>query len=205
MRINPWGTEAHEADRRIIARLGIPLIMLAKTEHPDRLDGLTDYRVVALCETARGAAWVQDIARHPAIAGLMWGAEDLIASLNGRSSRHPSGVYRDVARQVRSRVLIAAKAAGRFAVDAVHIDIADYAGLMEEAEDAAAVGFDATACIHPSQVEVVRRAYAPSAGEIGWAERVVRAAERSPGAFRFEGRMIDEPVLRQARRMLDLD
>jgi citrate lyase subunit beta/citryl-CoA lyase len=99
-------------------------------------------------------------------------------------------------------VLIAAAAAGIDAIDAVHLDIADTAGLEDEARDAAASGFAATACIHPSQVEVIRRAYAASPDEVEWAEAVLDEATRQPGVFRFRGRMIDEPVLRQARRTL---
>jgi citrate lyase subunit beta/citryl-CoA lyase len=132
----------------------------------------------------------------------MWGAEDLVASLGGRSSRHPDGSYRDVARYARSRVLLAAKAAGRLAIDAVHLEIADAEGLRREALDAVACGFDATACIHPSQVAVIRDAYAPAAEQRAWAQRVIAAAEGQHGVFSFEGRMIDEPVLRQARAIL---
>lgn len=89
------------------------------------------------------------------------GADDLVASLGGTSSRFPDGTYRDVARAARSAVLLAAGAAGVAAVDAVHLAIDDLDGLRDEALDAAAVGFAATACIHPSHVPVVRAAYAP--------------------------------------------
>lgn len=73
------------------------------------------------------------------------GAEDLIATLGGSSSRRADGAYRDVARHVRSTILLAASAFGRLALDAVHLDILDVEGLQEEARDAAAVGFDVTA------------------------------------------------------------
>jgi citrate lyase subunit beta/citryl-CoA lyase len=99
-------------------------------------------------------------------------------------------------------VLLAAKASGRAAIDSVHLDIADADGLRAEVEDAVASGFDATACIHPSQVAVIRAGYAPTPEEQAWAERVLAEAERQPGVFRFEGRMVDEPVLRQARAVL---
>ena len=101
-----------------------------------------------------------------------------------------------------STVLIAAAALGRVAIDAVHLDIADPDGLLGEAMDAAACGFAATACIHPSQVDVVRAAYRPSAHELDWAQRVLAAAVDSPGVFAFEGKMVDAPVLRQAERIL---
>lgn len=132
----------------------------------------------------------------------MWGAEDLVASLGGSSSRFADGAYRDVARFSRSRVLIAAASHGRDAIDAVHLDIADLEGLSREASDAVAVGFTGSACIHPSQVPVIRRAFAPTERDVAWATAVIAAAEQERGVFRFGGRMVDEPVLRQARTFI---
>ncbi|WP_426516071.1 aldolase/citrate lyase family protein [Diaminobutyricibacter sp. McL0618] len=178
--------------------------MLAKTETQSQIDELQrrGYSVIALCETAIGVQNAPDIAHHPAVTALMWGAEDLLASIGGRSSRLPNGSYRDVARAARARVLLAARVAGKLAIDAVHLDISDLGGLAEEAEDAAASGFAATACIHPTQVPTVRNAYAPTDGELQWAAEVIEASRREPGVFSYAGRMIDEPILRQARIIL---
>ncbi len=129
----------------------------------------------------------------------MWGAEDLVASLGGTSSRKPNGRYRDVARYARSRTLLAAGAHGKAAIDAVQLDISDVKRLRIEATDAAATGFSATACIHPSQVEVIRAAYRPDAASLAWARGVLAAAKSERGVFSYEGRMVDEPVLRHAR------
>ena len=65
-----------------------------------------------------------------------------------------------------------------------------------------ASGFRATACIHPKQVAVIRDAYRPDEATVGWARAVLAAAEGERGVFRFEGRMVDEPVLRHARAVL---
>ncbi len=111
----------------------------------------------------------------------MWGAEDLVASLGGTSSRHQDGRYRDVATHARSAVLLAAGAAGKPAVDTVHLDIADLDGLAAEAEDAVAVGFAATACIHPSQVETVRAAYRPDEAQVAEAVELLEAARAAGG------------------------
>jgi citrate lyase subunit beta/citryl-CoA lyase len=88
------------------------------------------------------------------------------------------------------------------AIDAIHLDIADVEGLREEAQDAAASGFAATACIHPSQVDVVRSAYRPTDGDVAWASAVLRAATGEHGVFQYEGRMIDAPLLRHAEQIL---
>jgi citrate lyase subunit beta / citryl-CoA lyase len=206
IRVNPANTPDHALDLAMVRQTAYRLIMLAKAEHPDDVrrvsTELGGAGVIALCETAQGVVRAADIAAEAATIALMWGAEDLIVSLGGRSSRHEDARYRDVARHARSQVLLAAGASGKAAIDAVHLDIPDLAGLREEAEDAAASGFAATACIHPTQVSAVRAAYRPSPVELNAARALLAAAESQPGVFAFEGRMIDEPILRQARRLL---
>lgn len=203
VRVNPVGSPDHAEDLAALDGLAYRTVLLAKAESAEQVETLAPFRVIALCETARGVQRAPEIAASPPVVGLMWGAEDLVASLGGRSSRDARGGYREFARHARARVLIAAKAAGRAAVDAVHLDIADLDGLAAEAEDAAASGFDATACIHPSQVAVVRAAYRPTDDEVAWARAVLAAAAGERGVFAFEGRMVDAPLLRQAERVVE--
>ena len=202
VRVNPLGSEDHRLD--LIALAGVPYdhVMLAKTESAEGLSALSPRRVIALCETARGILQASSIAGSAQVDALMWGAEDLVASLGGSSSRWPDGRYRDVARHARSTVLLAAGAAGIGVLDSVHLDIADLDGLEVEASDAVASGFTAKACIHPSQVDVVRRAFQPSLAAVADARRLLAASISERGVFAFEGRMVDEPVLRHARRIL---
>jgi citrate lyase subunit beta / citryl-CoA lyase len=158
--------------------------------------------VVALVETPRGALLATEIAAAEGTVALMWGAEDLVATLGGSSSRQADGGYRDVARHVRSTTLLAASAFGRIALDAVHLDIRDIEGLRAEANDAVAVGFDGTVCIHPTQIPVVREAYRPSEEKLDWARRVLAASRTERGVFAFEGQMVDSPVLKHAEMLL---
>ncbi|MFD4420494.1 HpcH/HpaI aldolase/citrate lyase family protein [Agromyces sp. NPDC058484] len=202
VRVNPASTPHFAEDVAAIAATGYRTVMLAKCEGTADLIELEDFEVVALCETARGVLAAAEIAAIPNVSGLMWGAEDLVASLGGSSSRHPDGRYRDVATHARSRVLLAAAAHDVAAIDAVHLEIADLDGLRAEAEDAAALGFAATACVHPSQVQVVRDAYRPSAERLEWARAVLESAAGGPGVFAFRGDMVDAPVLRQAEAIV---
>ena len=202
VRINPAGTQDQSRDREALAGTAYTTVMLAKTESADQVAALAPRQVVALIETPRGALRCVEIAAAEACVAMMWGAEDLIAAMGGGSSRHPDGTYRDVARHVRSTVLLAASTFGRDALDAVFLDIADLDGLAAEARDAAAVGFAATVCIHPNQVAVVRDAYRPEHDRIEWANRVLAAARRERGVFAFEGQMVDAPVLRHAEAIL---
>lgn len=202
VRVNAPDTADFAADLEALRQSDYRTVMVAKAETPEAFEAFDGgYSLIALCETARGIHAVDRIAAHERVVGLMWGAEDLVASLGGTSSRLPDGGYRDIARYARSRVLLAAGAYGRAAIDAVHVDIEDADGLMAEAEDAAASGFAATACIHPGQVGVIRDAYRPTPEMVEWARAVLAAAEGERGVFRFRGRMIDEPVLRHARAM----
>ena len=134
----------------------------------------------------------------------MWGAEDLFAVLGGTANRFADGSFRDVAKHVRSQSLLAAKAHGRLALDSVYLDIKDTDGLRREVDDAVAVGFDVKVAIHPSQVAVIRTGYAPSPEQVDWARHVLAAAAEQPGAFAFEGIMVDAPVLRRAERIVQL-
>jgi citrate lyase subunit beta/citryl-CoA lyase len=203
VRVNPAGSDDHDADLSALAATPFGAVMLPKAERVSDLAGLGGYDVIALCETAAGVLAAPELARAPEVIALMWGAEDLVASLGGTASRLPDGRYRDVARHARSAVLLAAGAAGVDAVDTVHLDIADLDGLAAEAEDAAAVGFAATACIHPGQVETIRAAYRPSAAEVAAARELLEAAEAAGGGvFRHAGRMVDGPVLAHARAVL---
>jgi citrate lyase subunit beta/citryl-CoA lyase len=202
VRVNAVGSPEFEADLEAIVGTDYRTVMLAKTESPAQVARLGGFEVVALCETARGVLAAPEIAAVPAVRALMWGAEDLLASLGGTSSRAGDGGYRDVARAARSAVLLAAGAHDKAAIDAVHLDIADLAGLAAEAADANASGFSATACIHPGQVETIRAAYRPSPDEVAWARELLAAAADRQGVFAHRGHMVDEPVLRQARAVL---
>ena len=200
VRVNPAGGADHTADLAMLAETGWRTLMLAKAESAAQVDGLVaamgeDVRVVALCETAAGVLAAAELAAHPNVGALMWGAEDLVASMGGSSSRTADGAYRSVVTHARAAVLLAAAAHGAAAWDAVHLDLADEAGLAAEAEAAVALGCAATVCLHPRQVPVVRSAYTPAAEAVERAHRVLSEAEGRRGAFELDGAMVDEVVL----------
>ncbi|XXM85071.1 CoA ester lyase [Cellulosimicrobium sp. PMB13] len=212
VRVNAVGTREHALDVAALADTRLRTVMVAKagpellSSLPALASTLPGVRVVALCETAAGVLAAPELAGRDEVVALMWGAEDLVASLGGTSSRRADGSYRDVARHARAAVLLAAGAAGTAAIDAVHVDIADLDGLRAEAEDAVASGFAATACIHPSHVPVIRTAYAPTPDQLAAARSLLEAAATNPSGpdavFTHEGRMVDGPVFRHAEAVL---
>ena len=207
VRVNATGTAEHAADLAALRRTGYRTVMLPKSESRAQLNEFGDsWHAVALCETALGIVNAAEIAAAPNVTAVMWGAEDLIASMRGRTSRFPDGRYRDVALHARSAVLIAASAHGKPAIDAVYVNIPDLDGLAAESQDAAASGFTLKACIHPSQVTVVRKAFQADEAQVAWARRVLAAARdpsaRDKGAIKVDGQMVDAPLIRQAEAIL---
>lgn len=202
VRINPVSTIDHLLDLEALRDSPFRKVMLAKTSAADDVRGLDDFEVIALCETPQGLAEASTIAQCPNTIALMWGAEDLVACLGGVASRFDDGTLRDVARYARAHVLLAAGQHDVGALDTVYIDYADLQGQRAEAADAAAIGFMATACIHPSQAAVIRDAYRPSPDRLEWAKEVLALAENRGGAFGVDGQMVDGPVLAQARQLL---
>ena len=210
IRINPAGTSDYEEDLQLLANTPFKLVMLPKAESAAQVAELANYQVIALIETPLGVLKADEIAAADNVVAMFWGAEDLVAGLGGTSSRFSEaeaqnlpesvteGAYRDVARYSRARVQLAAAAFNKAALDSVHVDIADEAGLRAEALDAAALGYAATVCIHPGQVEIIRSAYRPTDEQIDWATRLLEEAKKNTGAFSFEGRMVDAPLFRQA-------
>jgi citrate lyase subunit beta/citryl-CoA lyase len=202
VRVNAFSTDDFAFDLAALARTEYRRVMLPKATSAAEIGALHGYDVIALCETAAGVLAAQEIAGVEHVVALMWGAEDLVASIGGLSSRFEDGTYRDVARHARSSVLLAGAANDTAVIDSVYLDISDLTGLASEAGDAVASGFVATACIHPSQVAVIREAYAPTSVQLENARTLLAAAENERGVFTFEGRMVDEPVLRHARNVV---
>ncbi|HWU60121.1 MAG TPA: CoA ester lyase [Microbacteriaceae bacterium] len=221
VRVNPAGSADFADDLDAVIRCGYDTVMLAKTSSAADVHAVESHdaslTVVALCESAAGIVAAGEIAAASSTVALMWGAEDLIASLGGTSSRFSAGSggaglggadstragkYRAVAEHARSVVLLAAGAHGKAAIDTVHLDIADLDGLRVEAEDAVASGFAATACIHPTQAQIIRDAYRPDAGELARARALLSEAANHSGVFRYGDAMVDGPVLRHAEALV---
>lgn len=194
------------ADVEMVKSTDFTLVMVPKLlgSVPEELDGLN---IIAMIETPQAAISIPQIAADPKVVGMFWGAEDLTHLLGGTHSRFlgdesNEGSYRDTMRLTRALMHLHAAANGKFTIDAIHADFHDEEGLYLEAVDAARTGFAGTACIHPKQIETVRKAYRPEAGQLEWATKVVEEAKNHPGAFKLDGQMIDAPLISQARMVI---
>ena len=135
------------------------------------------------------------------IAGITIGLEDYTADLG--VVKTAAGNESQFARQ---RVVNAAHAARVQAIDSVYGDVADSAGLQRWGEAARAMGFEGMGCIHPTQIEIIHRAFAPSPNELEKALKIVAAYEdaqaRGLGVVSLGSKMIDAPVVHRALKLV---
>ena len=153
--------------------------------------------LIVQIETAAGLLAAADIAAaSPHVSAVFFGAIDLSADL-GCAVEWEALLY------ARSRVVLAAGAAGVSALDSPFMDVPALDALAEETSRVRRLGFSGKAAIHPTQVPVIQAAFAPSAAETAWARKIVAEYERQQGGVLLvEGQLIELPVVRSARRTL---
>jgi citrate lyase subunit beta/citryl-CoA lyase len=175
----------YEAEHEI--KVGSTRILPVATETPQSLFSLGEYRKCS-----------------KRLAGLTWGAEDLSAAIGATTNRDENGNWTAPYQLVRSLCLFAAHAAGVEAIDTLYAEFQNIEGLEASCAAARRDGFSGKLAIHPSQVEVINRAFAPSATEIERARRIVALFEANPGAgtLALDGAMLDMPHLVQAKKIL---
>jgi len=140
----------------------------------------------------------------PRLAAMSWGAEDLSAALGAATNRDENGEFLFVHKMVRALVLIAAKAAGVDAIETLHADFRDAKGLERVARAAQREGFSGMLAIQPDQVETINAAFTPSAADNEHAKKVVAAFAQGAGVAALDGKMLDQPHLKQAKHVLAL-
>jgi citrate lyase subunit beta / citryl-CoA lyase len=143
-----------------------------------------------------------DVAQH--IMGLSWGAEDLPAAIGATASRDAGGQFLAPYEMVRAMTLFAAHAAEVAAIETVNPDFQNADTFAAYCQRARRDGFTGMLAIHPKQIDVINAAFTPSAHEIAHAQAIVDAFAANPdaGALSLDGKMIDLPHLKQARRIL---
>lgn len=164
--------------------------------------------LVLATETPEGVLNIQKIAKASSrIEALIWSAEDLSGELGAGKIKDEKGFFLDVFRYARIITLLASKALGIDAIDAVYTDLWAVEGLKREAMEAASMGFTGKLAIHPKQVEVINHIFTPSKEEVEEAQELIKAFEERKkagiGVFTFKGKMVDVPHLKQAQRIVD--
>jgi citrate lyase subunit beta/citryl-CoA lyase len=164
-------------------------------------------RVIALVtETAEGMFTTGTYAGAPRLVALTWGAEDLADAVGASENRNADGSYGFTYELARSLCLLGAAAAGVAAVETIHGDFRDEAGLRKRAQQVRRAGYRGMLAIHPAQVDVINEAFSPSADELAAAQEIVDLFAANPGAgtIGHKGAMLDRPHLARAQALLKL-
>jgi citrate lyase subunit beta/citryl-CoA lyase len=135
------------------------------------------------------------------IAAITIGLEDYTADLGvAKTADGSESLY------ARQRMVNAAHAARVQAIDSVYGDVADTEGLLHWGEASRAMGFEGMGCIHPVQIEIIHRAFAPAPNELEKALQIVAAYEdaqaRGLGVVSLGSKMIDAPVVQRAVKLV---
>lgn len=173
--------------------------------------GLDNALLVPMIESAVGVMNAFEIlTAHPAVRGVAFGGEDLAADLglpfgvSGNTSSATEG-RQAVMDAASAAVILAAAAAGvTVRIDSPSIELADFSAVKAGSTRSRAMGFSGKFAIHPNQLAHVRSGFSPTRWEVEKAEGVL-VASTSGGARRSGGQMVDEAVVRQARRVIEDD
>jgi citrate lyase subunit beta/citryl-CoA lyase len=205
LRVNGAGTHWHWPDLDAAARIQPDGVVLPKCESPDvaraAAERIGKARLFLMVETARGVLAARELAAAPHVQGLLFGAADFRESI--RAGRDPDEAELLLARQT---LVLAARASGVEAFDTPFFEYRDEEGLEKSARRARTLGFDGKMAIHPAQVRVLNRIFAPTAAEVARARAVVTALESAAAAGRgvavVDGEMVEPLHLAEARRTL---
>lgn len=218
VRVNAVGSKYFADDIETVAARGLDGIFVPKAESAEQLREanmllaqaelraglpLGGIRLVPILETVRGVLEARELAvATPRVLALAFGAEDFTLDLgversaDGIESRYP-----------RAQVALAARVAGRLAIDTPWTAIDDPDGLRRETIEGRQLGYQGKQAIHPSQVDVIHEVFTPSSAEVAWSRRVLdaytAAIASGTGAINLDGKLIDVPMVARARRVLE--
>ena len=158
--------------------------------------------LMPLIETAMGVENAFSIAAcTKRVKALFLGAEDLTADLQCRRTKEGQEIL-----YARTRLVVAARAAGVDVYDTPFTDVNDDEGIWTDAELARGLGFTGKASISPRHVEVINQVFSPSRKEIDYAyevmEAITQAKKLGKGAVSLHGKMIDAPIVARAERTI---
>ena len=160
--------------------------------------------LMPIVESALGIENSFEIARSSEdIAAIAIGLEDYTADLGvSRTAEGKESLY------ARTRLIVAAKAAGIQPIDSVFSDVGDMEALGQNVLTSKSLGFEGMGCIHPRQIPVIRQGFAPDETEIEKSKKIVLAYEKARqnglGVVALGSKMIDPPVVARAQKTIDL-
>jgi citrate lyase subunit beta/citryl-CoA lyase len=215
VRVNGEHTGLLEGDVAAVVRPGLDGIIISKASSPETVKRVArlvsslepsrgSVAIVPLIETAAGVMASLDILRvSPRVTAAVFGAEDFATDMGIQRTRDGEEV-----RWARAQVAVACHAAGVIPIDTPDPDYTDEEYLEREMALARSLGYRGKLVIHPTQVAIANRMFAPSEAEIGEARAIVEIFEREGlqqgrAAIPLDGKMIDTPIYERAKRLLE--
>ena len=216
VRINSVDTPYWKADIDAILPEGPGLILLPKTSGASDVKTVSDYMsevearvgmnvgtvgIMPLIETALGVENSFAIASADRVRALFLGGEDLTADLQCKRTKEGKEIE-----YARTRLVVAARAAGVDVYDTPFTDVNDDEGIVTDTMLAKSLGFTGKASISPRHVEVINEIFSPTVAEIDYAYEVIEAINlakaQGKGAISLRGKMIDAPIVARAERTI---
>jgi len=220
VRINGVDTEWWQKDLEAAIRGGVDIVRLPKTENAHEIQELEahvarieaacgrpagDTKLMAAIESASGVVNCVSIATaSPRMVAIAIAGFDYLVDMHTRRSAgsEPELFF------ARAAVLHAARNARIDAFDVVYGNVNDDEGFLREVNIAKQLGFNGKSLIHPKQIDLLHKAYAPTEEEVTHAKRVLAAAEEAHrkglGVVSLDGKMVDPPVIHEAEMALQL-
>ena len=158
--------------------------------------------LMPLIETALGVENAFSIATaSKRVQALFLGAEDLTADLQCKRTKESREIE-----YARTRLVVAARAAGVAVYDTPFTDVNDDEGIWTDTRVAKALGFNGKASISPRHVEVINQVFSPTQKEINYAyevmDAIALAKEQGRGVIALHGKMIDAPIVARAQQTI---
>lgn len=213
VRVNSIGTQWHDADVEAASQAGPDAILVPKVESAEQVQTLVaalethgapeHTQLWAMIETPRALLHAEEIAAaHERLTVIVMGTNDIVNETYGL---HVPGRNATVLTSL-AWTLLAVRAAGKVVIDGVYNAVKDPEGFEAEARQGREMGFDGKTLIHPSQVEPANTAFAPSAEDVERAQGLIETFEEAKaagqGVVTFNGKMVEELHVRDARRIL---
>lgn len=205
VRINALDTDWGPDDARAMADMECDGLLLPKTESRRDVEALTaalpGLPVWCMIETPRGVLNALEIADCDTVAGFVLGTNDLAKDIGCAT-----GGDRLAMMGALQTCLMAARAAGIVCVDGVYNAFRDEDGLELECEQGRALGMDGKTLIHPAQVDIANRVFAPSDAQVDLAERQIAAFDEAIAQGQavavVDGKIVENLHVETARAML---
>jgi len=217
VRINPLDSPYWQKDLQYIVPVKPDMIMPTKVSGEKDVKTISDaiaaeeekcgietgtIKLIPLIETALGVEKAFEIATaDPRVSAIFLGGEDLTADLNCKRTKGGMEIF-----YARSRMVMAARAAGIDVYDTPWTDVEDYDGLIEDAKFAKSLGFSGKSSISPRHVRFINEVFSPTEEEIRYAKDVFETIEKAKaegkGVVSLRGKMIDAPIVARAKQVL---